>query len=63
MSCILFKNIIDIDNINRNEIIIHHFVNNEAQLYSVDLDMMLDDEKQLFLQKVELIKQSLKSNL
>lgn len=62
MTCILFKNIIDISEKNSNTIIIKHKINNIIEDYFIDLNMMLDSEKQLYLEKMQTIKKLCKQN-
>ena len=62
MTCILFKNIIDISEKNSNTIIIKHKINNIIEDYFIDLNMMLDSEKQLYLEKMQIIKKLCEQN-
>ena len=62
MTCILFKNIINISEKNPNTIIIKYKINNIIEDYVIDLNMMLDSEKQLYLEKMQTIKKLCKQN-
>ena len=63
MTCILFKNIIDISEKNSNTIIIKHKINNTIEDYIIDLNMMLDTDKQLYLEKMQSIRKFCEHNL
>lgn len=51
MTCILFKNIMNISEKNLNTIIIKYKTNNIIEDHVIDLNMMLKSEKQLYLEK------------
>ncbi|OTQ43895.1 hypothetical protein, partial [Gilliamella apis] len=56
MTCILFKNIINISEKNPNTMIIKYKTNEIIEDYVIDLNMMLESEKQLYLEKMQSIK-------
>lgn len=61
MTCILLKNIADIIVEKPDILIIKHKVNNETKDFYVDLNLMLPADKNLLLDKMQLIKNNLQN--
>lgn len=56
MTCILFKNIMNVSEKNLNTIIKKYKTNNIIEDHVIDQNMMLESEKQLYLEKMQSIK-------